>query len=218
MNYLERWKIINELGEGGQGKVFRVLDTSKFNIDGQILPDIARAIQTIGAGVRTRQSEEDHLELFRKAIVDLFRMEDSSHHGALKVLHIPQDARDADRADVRIKREIHAMSDISHPNLLRILDADPDSKWFVSQYHPNGTLDKNRGKFIGNFTKSLRAFRSLVEGVSELHKKNFVHRDIKPQNIFLDSANNLVLGDFGLVLFTDEHHTRISGTLENGIF
>ena len=153
MDYLERWKIIEELGEGGQGKVYRVLDTRRFNIDEQILPDIARAIQTIGARVRTRQSEKEHLELFRKAMVDLFRMEDSSHQGALKVLHRPQDARDVDRADDRIKREIHAMSDTSHPNLLRILDADPDSKWFVSQYHPKGTLDKNRGKFIGNFTK-----------------------------------------------------------------
>jgi len=85
----------------------------------------------------------------------------------------------------------------------------------VSQYHPKGTLIENQNKFVGNFIKSLRVFRQLVEGVSELHKNNIVHRDIKPQNVFLDSDDNLVLGDFGLVFFTDERHTRISGTLEN---
>lgn len=26
-----RWKIIDELGEGGQGKVYRVYDTQEFN-------------------------------------------------------------------------------------------------------------------------------------------------------------------------------------------
>jgi serine/threonine protein kinase len=103
------------------------------------------------------------------------------------------------------------MSDILHPNLLKILDADPDAKWFVSQFHPNGTLVENQHQFVGNFSKALRAFRPLVEGVSELHKHGRVHRDIKPQNVFFDAADNLILGDFGLVFFTDADHTRLSG-------
>ena len=37
MDYQERWDIIGEpLGEGGQGKVFRVLDKSKINILGEL--------------------------------------------------------------------------------------------------------------------------------------------------------------------------------------
>ena len=142
-------------------------------------------------------------------------MDDPAYQGALKVLHQPEEARNADSANDRIKLEIQAMSNIVHPNLLKILDADTDSKWFVSQYHPNGTLIENQRQFAGNFAKALRAFRPLVEGVSELHKQGRVHRDIKPHNVFFDTANNLILGDFGLVFFTDTHHTRLSDTLEN---
>ena len=107
------------------------------------------------------------------------------------------------------------MATIVHPNLLKILDVDSDAEWFVSQFHPNGTLADNQHRFVGNFAAALRAFRPLVEGVAELHKQGTIHRDIKPQNVFLDTDGRLILGDFGLVFFTDAQHTRLSGTFEN---
>ncbi len=61
----------------------------------------------------------------------------------------------------------------------------------------------------------MKAFRPLVEGVAKLHERGFVHRDIKPQNIFIDANGNLVLGDFGIVFFDDPAHTRLSATFEN---
>ena len=142
-------------------------------------------------------------------------MDDPANHGALKVLHDPKDARDPERAHVRIQNEIKAMSEPTHPNLLKILDHDPHGKWYVSQFHPNGSLARNKGRFAGNLPAALRAFRPLVEGVAQLHKMGFVHRDIKPENVFLDMNDNLILGDFGLIFFTDPQHTRVSGTVEN---
>ena len=48
-----------------------------------------------------------------------------------------------------------------------------------------------------------------------MHSHNIIHRDIKPENIFINSNNEFVLGDFGLVFFNDNKHTRISNTFSN---
>ncbi len=47
-----------------------------------------------------------------------------------------------------------------------------------------------------------------------LHKKKWVHRDIKPDNIFISTEKKLILGDFGLIYFKDDQQSRISHTFE----
>jgi serine/threonine protein kinase len=213
-SYKARWEIIDELGEGGQGKVFKVRDRTLIRPADDLYVMLRNAIRDITGGVQNVKTGREPYSHFCDAILQIVEADSDESLGALKLLHEPQDARDPERGGERIKREMEAMRNCDHPHLLRILDADPEGDWFVSEFHAGGTL-RGSERFKGDLLGALKAFRPLVAGVATLHEQGLVHRDIKPENIFLAADERLVLGDFGLVFFTDAQHTRFSGTFEN---
>lgn len=216
MDYNKRWRLLRELGSGGQGKVSQVIDLHKF---GEEINSYTQFCSLIDKKIRqilgVMESPIKRFEAFIDLVQQVLELENYENHGALKVLHEPEKARDPERASFRIKNEIEAMAKLSHPNLLKIIDCDSEHKWFVSKYYNKGSLSKNRHNFTGNFVAALKAFRPLVDGVADLHEQGYVHRDIKPKNIFLDNDGSLILGDFGLLYYEDEEKTRISETYEN---
>ena len=212
MQYTERWEEIEDIGEGGQGKVIRVLDKQKVRLDLRTLTEAIQHAQIMG---KDRHRIMGVWEEIRRGIVRIMRAENPVNHGALKILHTPNKARNFEDAEERLKRELEAMEQADHPNLLKVVDLNLAEKWFVSKYYPNGTLQDRSDWFTGHVERTLTAIRPIVEGVTTLHAKQIVHRDIKPENIFIDENEQLVLGDFGLVFFEDQEHTRLSGTYEN---
>ncbi|KAI8390963.1 kinase-like domain-containing protein [Radiomyces spectabilis] len=49
-----------------------------------------------------------------------------------------------------------------------------------------------------NEDEAWRLFRQVLEGLVHIHSQGMIHRDLKPSNIFLDSNNDVKIGDFGL--------------------
>ncbi|MGA2254787.1 MAG: protein kinase [Thermoguttaceae bacterium] len=215
------WETIESLGKGGQGEVFVARDRRIFDLnansdsidDIRKYREIGNAIGVLASG--SWQVAGKAIGTLLKQIEDWARAGLPSNLAAVKVLHKPQDARDPERAGERIKREMEAMLRLKHPNLVCVREADPKGQWFASDYYPGGALSKRPEMFKGDLPRALRAFRGLVDGVAKIHAEKMIHRDIKPQNILISASGELVLGDFGLVFFNDEHHTRLSGTIEN---
>ena len=211
-SHQKRWKIQEKIDKGGQGTVYLVNDLQfdpSEHID--ILAEGLRA--TISASLPDQRSSGRIKAI--TSLEQLFVNFGASSKGALKTLNLPGDSPNPEKAEARAKREIQVLSECTHPNLLKLIDFDEQELWFVSKYYRNGTLDSLGGECKGQFCKVLLAVRPLVEAVAVLHQQSMVHRDIKPQNIFIGDVNELVLGDFGLVHFTDSSEARVTSTSEN---
>jgi serine/threonine protein kinase len=115
----------------------------------------------------------------------------------------------------RFEREARAGISLSHPNLLRTIEQGQEGgkPYIVSEYCEGGSLSGAVLKEM-SVVQILRVFSAICSGVGQLHSNGYIHRDIKPDNIFLRSDSLVpVVGDFGLCLLLDDEE-RLTQTHE----
>lgn len=118
---------------------------------------------------------------------------------ALKVLHQVSSTQRIDR----FMQEIDFLKGNRHPCILQHFDNGVylDHPFLVMTYIPH-TLGDELKKGIP-FGHGVIYATQLLSALAYLHSKNVIHRDIKPQNIFINNCN-AILGDFGLIKKLEE--------------
>ena len=208
MGTLSDWEKVRSepLGGGGQSTVYLARKPERKAARGRSF-DTLKALSAQGLNKQTA------LE-FAHASLDVAREDHPSELGALKVFS-PRAAGIAaeQQALGRLRNEIAVLSQ-NRPGLLKLLDHNESENWIVTEYRHRGTLEEHLRKYKGNVKLVIKSFLSLVRTVTELHQEGIVHRDIKPQNIFMGDDDELILGDFGIV-FLPNQPERLSVTGES---
>ena len=117
---------------------------------------------------------------------------------ALKVLpwHLGID----DAAEKRLLREARAAATLEHPNICTVYEVgEADGRGFIAMQFVDGdNLADRLKKAPFDLLTAISIARQIADAVAEAHRQGIVHRDIKPQNVMLSSANRVTVLDFGL--------------------
>ncbi|KAM0973922.1 hypothetical protein ACFX2I_017051 [Malus domestica] len=116
--------------------------------------------------------------------------------------------------------EICTIGRLRHKNIVQLQGwcHEYDHRFLVYEYMPNGSLDQYIGKPYLDWKTRYKILTGLASALLYLHEEcgnPVVHRDIKPNNVMLDSNFNAHLGDFGLarLMFQDSSITiPLAGT------
>ena len=114
----------------------------------------------------------------------------------------------------RFKQELALASRISHRNVLRIHDlGDVNGVKFITMAFVEGK-DLAGVMEEGRLTieRSLVFAKQLCSALEAAHLEGVVHRDLKPQNVLIDQADNVYVSDFGLAKSLESEATMMTRT------
>jgi eukaryotic-like serine/threonine-protein kinase len=120
----------------------------------------------------------------------------------------------ADKTNLsRFEREARAAASLNNLNIVKVVNVGSVDglPFMVNEFIAGQTLRQIldvRGKFT--FMEAVDIMYQLSSAVMYAHAHGVIHRDIKPQNIFLAADGTIKLGDFGIATFQNADHVTHS--------
>src|SRR5437868_5665130 len=104
-----------------------------------------------------------------------------------------------DEAQERFVREARALAKLTHPYIVTVYDCGKagDLYYFVMEYVTGASLRERIARKTVSDRDVLDFAPQIGEALQHAHESGIVHRDVKPENILVDSRNRVRLVDFG---------------------
>ncbi|HKY38136.1 MAG TPA: serine/threonine-protein kinase [Polyangiaceae bacterium] len=155
---------------------------------GAVLGGSYEVVRMVGEGGMGRVYEARHQRLPRKRF-------------AVKMLH-PDLARQPE-VMTRFQREAEASSVLTHPNVVEVFDvsSSSDGRPYIVAELLQGEEMGNHLERVGKMpvTAAAHVLRQICAALGAAHSAGIVHRDVKPENVFLSGDGTQVkVLDFGI--------------------
>ncbi len=137
-------------------------------------------------------------------------------YSAIKILH----TRLTDDEVASFLGEARILARLIHPHIIKVLDFDVNkmSPFLVMTYAPGGTLRQLHPRTTKVPLPTVVGYlRQIGSALEYAHKQRVIHRDVKPENMLIDSQGQLMLSDFGVASIAPNSSSQmleqIAGTI-----
>jgi serine/threonine protein kinase/DNA polymerase III delta prime subunit len=118
---------------------------------------------------------------------------------AIKMLHVAMEPQ----SHQKFQKEARINARLEHPHIVRVLDFGfyEQMPYLVMEYAPMGTL---RTLYPMGTCVPLQQIvyyvRQIAQALDYAHQQQVIHRDVKPENLLLNTKNEIILSDFGIAV------------------
>ncbi|MFM0405016.1 AAA domain-containing protein [Paraburkholderia aspalathi] len=125
-----------------------------------------------------------------------------------RAIKVPLVSADHARSRLSFQREARALSDLFHPNIVRLVDSGNalNVPYLVLEWLPGGDLGRRiRNQGPTSWSEFYEMIgRPLLRALVYAHQRHWAHRDLKPQNILFDENGAPKIVDFGIARNMDQ--------------
>jgi len=149
-------------------------------------------------------------------MANVYRAHDP-HLGRDVAIKVLADRYTADPAFVeRFRREASAAAQLNHPNIVQVFDrGETDGTYFIVMEYLTGpdlkSLIRTRGALPP--LEAIDNTQQILGALATAHRRDVIHRDIKPQNVMLASDGLLKVTDFGIARAGAESEMTEAGSV-----
>lgn len=116
----------------------------------------------------------------------------------------------------RFLREARIGARLRHPHIAQVYDIvlAPDGLQMIMEFCPGGTLaDLIKAKGALKPQRAIQIARQVGQALAHAHQHQFIHRDVKPANVFFMNDGAVKLGDFGIAASVASHEYTQTGMI-----
>ncbi len=135
----------------------------------------------------------------------VYKAEDIKLKRSVALKFLPPHITSSAEVLARFRLEAQAAAILNHPNICTVYAIEEESgRKFISMEYMEGiTLREKISYELLNINDALLYAIQIGEALNEAHKNGIVHRDIKTENIMINSKNQIKVMDFGLAKLKD---------------
>ncbi len=135
---------------------------------------------------------------------------------ALKLFH-PASEKEAESLIARFKLELSLSRQLNHENVIRLFDLGSEGEWrYLTMELLDGVDLTTRMEQAGGplpLVEGLVGLEQAARGLQAAHEKGVVHRDVKPQNVFITRSGVVKVMDFGIARRVNAPGVTVVGTI-----